>query len=247
DVTEEDLCTCFWTMLMVNVVLFSVAFAGAPLFAAFFKEPRLIWVLRLTSVGFLISAFSSVQSTILAKRLQFGFQAIVDALATLIGSGLAIFFALVLELEYWSLVFSALIATFVASLIRIRYVRWRPRLRFSRASFRFQFRYGMNGLGESAVGYFHQNIDYLLVGRFLGAATLGLYEFAYRIPHLVYVRLARPVGGMVFPILSKVQTSDERLAAGYMKTATYIALIVFPMVGGLAILAGPAVAVLWGD
>jgi O-antigen/teichoic acid export membrane protein len=52
---------------------------------------------------------------------------------------------------------------------------------------------------------------------------------------------------VLFPSLSKAQTSNERLAAGYVKTAKYLAILLFPALGGLAAVAAPAVAVLWGE
>jgi len=152
-----------------------------------------------------------------------------------------------LRLDYWSLVLASLAGSLFGTFARVIIVRWRPKLRFKQESFRFQFRYGINGLGLSIVNYFHNNIDYLLVGRLLGASLLGLYEFAYRIPHLLEQRLGGPVGSVVFPTLARSQASDRRLIAGYTKAAKYIALIVFPLLAGLAALARPAVLTLWGE
>jgi O-antigen/teichoic acid export membrane protein len=64
---------------------------------------------------------------------------------------------------------------------------------------------------------------------------------------MAFNRVAIPVSNIMFPILSKVQTSNERLATGYIKTAKYIAIILFPALLGLAAVANPAVAVLWGQ
>ena len=247
DVTEDDLSTAFWTTLAVKVFLFGVALAAAPLFAWFFETPALTWVLRVTCIGFLFAGLASVSGTLLTKRLQFGRLVIIEGAGALVSSGLAVTFAVVYGLGYWSLVLAMVIGNGAMSLARIVVAGWRPGLRFSRESFRFQFRYGINGLAFNIINYFHQNLDYLLVGRLLGPSLLGLYEFAYRIPHLVLDRVARPVGSVVFPTLSKVQSSDERLVAGYVKTARYIGLIVFPALAGLAALAHPTVAVLWGE
>ena len=125
--------------------------------------------------------------------------------------------------------------------------RWRPRFCFRRESFHYMLRYGIHGLGFSFVLYFQNNIDYLLISKFLGAYFLGLYEFAYRIPNMLFNRLALPISGVVFPALSKVQSSNERMASGFIKTAKYIAFIVAPMLGGLAVVARQMVLVLWGD
>jgi len=246
-VDQDDLCTAFWTNAGVQLFLFVATFAAAPLVASFFRTPELTWVVRAVSITFLFSAASSVSATLLRRRLQFGPMIIINGIGAVTASGLAIVFSVLFNLRYWSLVLASVTAEFVMASGRVLYARWRPTRRFSRASFRYLFRYGINGLGESITNYFHHNVDYWLVGRLLGAKVLGLYEFAYRIPHLLHIRVARPVGSVVFPTLSKVQANDDQLMAGCCKAAKYIAFLTFPALGGLAALARPTVRLLWGD
>ena len=247
DVNENDLCTCFWTMAGMRFVLFIATFAIAPLAATFFDTPKVTWVLRAVSFTFLFSILSSVSTTLLQKQLRFGNLVIINGLSALVESGIAVALALLTDLRYWALVFAMLISSLFMHLTIFIWVQWYPKFKFSKESFRYLFRFGINNLGFSIVNYFHQNIDYLLVGRLLGTTSLGFYEFAYRIPHLIQVRFARPVGSVIFPTLSKVQDSDERLIAGYVKAAKYIALGAFPALGGLAVLADLTVTVLWGE
>ncbi len=247
DVTQDDLSTAFWMSFGVQAVLCVVTFAIAPLAAWFFGAPEVTGVIRALSVTFLLTGVGAVSGTLLRKRLVFGAPKIIEGAAFTLQSGLAILFALVFDMDYWALVISMLIANFAQTCAIVLYARWLPRFRFNPASFRYLFRYGANGLGTSLVGYFHNNTDYLLVGKLLGPSMLGLYEFAYRIPHMAFNRFAMPMRRVTFPVLSTVQTEDQRLAAGYVKVAKYIAIILFPALGGLAAVAGPAVAVLWGE
>lgn len=247
DVNEDDLCTCYWTMASVRFVLFIATFAMAPLAAAFFNSPKVTWVLRAVSFTFLFSILSAVSTTLLQKQLRFGHLVIINGLGAVVESGIAVTLVLLTDFRYWALVIAMLIYSLFMHLTIFVWTKWYPKFKFSKESFRYLFRYGINNLGFAIVNYLHQNIDYLLVGRLLGAASLGLYEFAYRIPHLVLDKVARPVGDVVFPALSKVQDSNERLIAGYVKAVKYIALGAFPALGGLAVLANLAVTVLWGE
>ena len=247
DVSEDDLCTCFWTMVGVRFILFIATFAIAPLAADFFDTPKVTWVLRAVSFTFLFSILSSVSTTLLQKQLKFGHLVIIAGLSAIVESGIAVSLVLLTDLRYWALVYAMLISAFFLHFTIFIWVKWRPRLKFSKESFRYLFRYGINNLGFSIVNYFHQNIDYLLVGRLLGTTSLGFYEFAYRIPHLIQVRFAQPVGSVIFPALSKIQDNNERLIAGYVKSVKYIALGAFPVLGGLAVLSDLTVTVLWGE
>lgn len=246
DVTDDDLCTCFWSLAALRFTLFVIAFSLAPLAAFFFKTPKVTWVLRAVSFTFLFSILSAVSSTILQKELKFGSLVLINVLSVVIESGIAIMLVLTTNLRYWALVYGMLASSLFMHMAIFFRVGWFPRFHFSKDSFRYLFHYGINTLGFSIVDYFHQNIDYLVVGKLLGSTSLGLYRFAYNIPHLIIDRLAQPVGSVVFPTLSNVQDDDKRLIGGYVKAAHYIALGAFPALGGLAVLAPQIVTVLWG-
>jgi len=124
---------------------------------------------------------------------------------------------------------------------------WLPNLVFNRKVFKYLFRFGFHTWAFSIANYLKQNIDYFIVGRFLGSYKLGLYEFAYRIPHLVVERISRPVGEVVFPALSAVQEDNEKIYNGYVKAVKFVILITFPMLFGLAAVADIVVPVLWGN
>ncbi|WP_457570421.1 lipopolysaccharide biosynthesis protein [Desulfovulcanus sp.] len=247
EVSEKDLNTCFWTMAGVRIVMFIIAEFCAPLAALFFKDPRVTDVIRVVGFNFLFSIPSVVSNTLLIKDLRFKAIVLVRGIGALLESSLAVYLVLTTDLRYWSLVFPMLVASFFAESAIFLIAKWRPGFEFDTNSFRYLFRYGINGLGFSITNYLHQNIDYLIVGRLLGTASMGLYEFAYKIPHLVFDRIARQIGGVVFPALSKVQENNERLIAGYVKAVQYIALGSFPILGGLAVLAEPTVTILWGE
>jgi O-antigen/teichoic acid export membrane protein len=246
EVTEDDLCTCFWTMAGARLLMFVVAFSGAPLAALFFHDPRVTDVLRVVSFTFLLAPLTDVANALLRKELKFGFLTCVQSVAALLESATAVVLAVSTDLGYWALVAGILVNTVATNLGMLLGARWWPRLRFSRESFRYQFRFGIHGLGFGVANYLNQNIDYLLVGRILGPTSLGMYEFAYRIPHLVLDRIARPVGTVAFPALAKLQ-DDERLIAAYVKVVTMTSLISFPVLVGLAAIADMAVRVLWGE
>jgi len=247
DITENDLNTCFWTMTGVRLCLFAIAIALAPLAAAIFNEPKLVWVVRAVSLSFLLVLIGSVSMMLLSKEIRFGPLVVIRSIGVLIESGTAVALVLFTDLKYWALVLSMLIATLFIQISMFLVVRWYPKLKFSFESFRYLFRYGINGLGYSVTTYLHENIDYLLVAKILGTSTLGLYEFAYRIPHVIFERFAMPASGVVLPALSKLQTDDSLLISGFLKSTKYIAYIVFPLMGGLAVLAEPTVLVLWGS
>lgn len=246
-VTEEDLCTCFWMTASVRVLLFCSAFLLAPLGSWFFHDPRVVNVVRIISFTFLFSIFSGVSGTLLQKNLNFKALNIIQGGLAVLESGIAVFLALTTDLGFWVLVIGMLCQSISYHFAIFFVARWWPRFIFSRKSFKYLFHFGANGLGFNITNYLKQNLDYLIVGRILGTASLGLYEFAYRIPHIIQDRISRPVGSVIFPALAKIRNNDERLAYGYIQTVKYVSLISFPFLFGLAAVADVGVPVMWGN
>lgn len=58
--------------------------------------------------------------------------------------------------------------------------------------------------------------------------------------------MSRLISRVLFPKLSELQDNDEKLAAAFLRTLSGIALITFPAMAGLALLAGPLVEVFLG-
>lgn len=246
DVSEKDLSTAFWVMVISRFVLFVIAFSSANLVAFVFSEPRLISIFQAISFTFLFSIVGYVPMWLLQKRMDFAPLVIIRLLGILIESCLAVFIVLTTSLRVEALVVSFLVSTLFSQVTTWLWSKWLPRFIFDKVSFRYLFNFGIHGLGTSLIAYFHENLDYILIGRLFGASSLGLYEFAYRIPHLIFVRIAIPVSSVIFPALALIKDENSKLIAGYLKASKYIGLIVFPVLGGLAVLAPLIIDVLWG-
>jgi len=247
NVSDIDLCTCFWSMAAVRFFMFCGCFFGAPLAGAFFDNHLLVDVIRVISFTFLISILEVVSAALLTKELKFKTINMIQGITVLIESVFAVLLASFTDLGYWSLVYAMLINSTITSVSLFVLAGWRPKFKFSKESFKYLFNFGANSLGFSFMNYLSNNLDYLLVGKTLGARALGLYEFAYRIPHIIQLRLVQPIGSTLFPTLSKVQDDNEKLLNGYLKTVQFLCLIAFPMLGGLATLADNLVLLLWGE
>lgn len=247
DLSDEDLSTAFWIFALLRIGMFLIAFGGAPVFASFFHEPRVADIIRVISLSFLIQIIGVVGNALLNKRLQFKRLFYVNLSMALLESLIALLLVTIWIKNYWGLVIAYISTSICRNLLIFLLAAWVPKFTFSQESFKYLFRYGINTLGHSITVYFKENIDYLLVGKILGATTLGFYEFAYRIPSLFQTRIALPMGQVMFATLAKVSVSEKRLQSGYVKGLKFISLITLPALGGLAVTSELAVSVLWGN
>jgi len=113
-------------------------------------------------------------------------------------------------------------------------VDWRPALRFDRQVTKELIGYGVHIIIVGFAGALHYNVDYIIVGRVLGAAALGFYTMAYRIPELAIRSLNGVVSNVLFPLLSRTQSDLDALRTFYFGYIRYTSLFTFSIGVGLA-------------
>jgi len=86
DLDEADLETVFWLSLAMAAGIYGVTWAAAPMVAAFFAQPALIVVLRVSMLTFLISSVRVVSWSLLTKQVAFKRRSIAEMIGTLSGS-----------------------------------------------------------------------------------------------------------------------------------------------------------------
>jgi PST family polysaccharide transporter len=90
------------------------------------------------------------------------------------------------------------------------------------------------------------NLDYVIVGRLLGDAALGIYTLAYRVPELLVQSVWRVLANAIFPFFSKIQDDAAALAAGFLATIRYTQIVIVPLCVGMFLTADLIVAILFG-
>jgi O-antigen/teichoic acid export membrane protein len=83
-------------------------------------------------------------------------------------------------------------------------------------------------------GAFRNNVDYLLVGRILGAASLGYYTMSYRIPELLIRSLNYVIGNVSLPALAMTKSDTAKMRKFYFGYVRFLSMFVFPVGVGLA-------------
>jgi O-antigen/teichoic acid export membrane protein len=133
-------------------------------------------------------------------------------------------------------VWGQIIGEVVGVALSWKLANWRPTWEFDRQVTREVLIFGGHIIIVEFVGALRSNVDYLIIGRVLGASALGLYTMAYRFPELAIRSMNHVVGRVSFPLLSIVQSDKESLRNFYFGYIRYIALFTFPVGFGLALI-----------
>jgi len=146
----------------------------------------------------------------------------------------------------WSLVSQMMTFTLANTVLVWMISSWRPKFVFSLNAIKDIFHFSINITGFRIVNYFGRNVDYLLIGKFLGAQALGYYTLAYKLMLVPLQNFTWIVNRVVFPAYSKIQDDQVRVRKAYMKVIRAISLITAPVMLGLMALAPEFVVVVFG-
>ncbi|MGB9751119.1 MAG: lipopolysaccharide biosynthesis protein [Roseiflexus castenholzii] len=246
DRLEEAQNAAFVVSIGSSVFLYAGAWIAAPSIAVFFNEPQVTPLLRVLSLGLLLVGIGTVPMAMLQRDLRFKAYLLPGIVRNIIKAVVAISMAWQ-GFGVWSLVVSELVNKVLEVIIPWLIVRWRPTRAFDPQVMREMLGYGVHIMGVSLVGSFMVNVDYLLVGRLLGAAALGYYTMAFRIPELVIRSVSQIVSTVAFPVLAHTQSDPAKTHDMYFAYLRYMALVTFPAGVGLALLSPALVQVFFAE
>jgi len=100
----------------------------------------------------------------------------------------------------------------------------------------------LNGL----VVYIAYNFEKILLGRYWGAAAIGIYGRAYQLSSIPTENLNTSVGSVAFSALSRLQDQPHRLKRYFLKGYSLVLALTLPITIACALFANDAIAVFLG-
>ena len=246
DLNEETILTAFWFTVGLGAVLGIVVAVLAPLMALAFEAPAVTGVLWVLAATFPLLGSTTVNKALLERDSRFPLLARVEAVSSVSGLAAGVS-AAYLGAGPYSLALNLLAYALVSSTQLWLASPLRPRWLWSRHEFRAIRRFSDFLVAFNIVNYLAGNVDRMIIGRFLGAESLGMYSLAYRIMLFPLSNLTFVASRALYPVMSRQQAVPEEMAALYLRTLAVIAFVTAPMMAGVTVLREPFIEVLLGS
>lgn len=245
ELNDEHPNSAFWVNMGVGVLLFALFSLASPWIADFYSEPQLESIVPVLALPFLFEPLGMVQRSMLHRSMNFRSLAVVE-LATAASSGAIGIVLAVNGYGVWSLVVSAVLSRAINIGISWWYIKWLPRWGFSQIALRELFGFSGNFTLYGVIDYLGKSLDRLLIGRFMGAHDVGIYNRAYAIMMAPFTQIVWVVASVLFPALSSIQEDKERVGRIFLRSISLVTFISMPALLGLIVVADPFVRVLFG-
>ena len=239
DITHDQVSTLFWINVALSVAVMLVVAALAPAIAAFYSEPRLLWVSLALAGTVLFGGFTVQHQALLRRQMRFKALAVVEVVSMTGGIAVAIAMAL-MEFGYWSLVGMVAGTAVVNAVLVWVLCDWRPGRPKRGCGVGQMVKFGGGLTGFNFLNYFTRNSDNVIVGFALGSGPLGVYSKAYNLLMLPIRQINAPVGSVMLPALSRLQDDPVRYRRAYLQALSAIAMVGMPLVVCVFVLADEA-------
>jgi PST family polysaccharide transporter len=243
---KRTTATTFWLAQFIGIALFGLSWVLAPIIAAYFRDDRVVMVVRALALTFPLNALGDIHSSLSQKQLAFDRIFIPEFLLAMVKGGISIVLAL-LGFGAWSLIWGQILGSLAWSIAFWIVEAWRPSFSFDFHIARLVLDYGVKFISVNFISMIVLNVDYLLVGRYLGAEALGVYTLAFRLPDLLIKQFASILSRVLFPLYTLMRDVPGSLAQGFFRTTRYVSLVTVPLGLGLALIVRPLVMVVFSD
>ncbi len=227
-----------------GLIAFGFSVAAAPLIAQFFHAPALHKLVIVTSLSFILTSFEAIPLGLLQRDMDYRRLSMAESLQAVITAVVSVACAYA-GWAYWSLIAGNLAGRF-GNVALIWY--WRgvpfaiPRWRQVAAPLRF----GMEIAGQRIAGSICALSDGIVIGRMLGPAPLGTYRIAMNLASTPSDKIGALIMRVTGPLFARVQTDPDAMRRYFLIFSETLAMALFPLVFGLAVVAPEAVQLLLG-
>ena len=229
--------------VLIAVALAAGVAALSPAVAAFYRQEALWLVLPVLSVRFLIDAFATVPRALLARNLQFKQLALIEATESTVMAvtGLVVAF---LTHSYWALIAANLVSGLAFAVLANVYAPMAPRWPGRLSELRPLLTFGRDLVLSRLAWFTYSNADFVVVGRLLGEAALGVYTLTWSIASAPAEKFAGLVLSVAPAILSDAKREAGEVRRLFLMMVQGVALVIFPLAVGLAMVAELVVGLL---
>lgn len=250
EVTHGQVSNLFWVNLAVGIAIALIVVVTSPLFGIIYNDPRLTPVAAALSIPAIFSGLTIQHQALARRHMKFWLVQSAQLGGTILGVATAIMMAFY-GVEYWALVWQRIVTSVFTCMILWIAVPWLPGLPRRGTGVRNMLNFGGNIAGSRFLKIIPKQLDNILIGSFIGAASLGFYSKAKRLFMMPLQQVNYPANSVTFPALSRLQNDPENFRKYFYQGIKLLVSMSMPIIVCLAIVADDLVPFFlgkgWGE
>ena len=221
--------TAYWLQWIVCISFCLLQCIASFFVAWFYNDRQLILLLSTVATVYLLIPLCSIHLALIERENRLKVIAVCNVAQSIISNTVIVTLCF-LGVGIWSIVWSIIIAQFAWIFIAWKNHTWRFPTYFQLKGWQKIINYSKNIVGIELLNKLRLNLDYLIVGRFLGMEQLGFYFFAFNAGSGITMNIVNTFMTALFPYLCAARVSIQKLKQDYFHSLKTLALIVIPVV-----------------
>lgn len=243
DISSQDYNAVFWTNTLLSVCFYLILFACAPLIARFYGIDELTPLARYTFLGFLIASLNIAPRAHLMRNMMVR-ETTIMSITSLVVSGLVGIAMAAMGFSYWGIATQTIVFNLCVTIMSYRLSGWRPSLSIDFTPVRNMFGFSSRLIITNIVNIVNNNIFSVLLGKLYTPNEVGDYTQANKWNNMGWSFVSNMLGGIAQPVFSKTIDDKERQKHIFRKLLRFTALVCFPTMFGLALVAQEFIVIL---
>ncbi|MDG2112624.1 MAG: lipopolysaccharide biosynthesis protein [Actinomycetota bacterium] len=203
-------------------------------------------LLRVLAISVLVKSIGVVHMGLMRRNLRFRQAAMAMSAGTVTYLVVAVT-AAALDVGPMSIALGSTCASAMATSLNWIWGRYRPSLKFDWAAIKPIVGFSMGLTATNIFNFLTQNLDRSLVAHMLGTESLGLYQLGVRTLRTPIITLTATVNQVLMPTLARLQDDLPEQRRRFLQATAGTALLAYPLMSGLAVVAVPLIDVALPD
>ena len=230
DANVEELSNSgYWLNWVIFVSLFIIQILVAFPVAWFYRDNQLILPICVGGIPYLIWPWVAVKNALIQRENRLK----ITAIHNTVQNSLSYILSAVLASQHfglWSILLPGVLVAPIGAVIYNINHDWQPTSGFTTHRWGEIIGFGKNILGGQFLTAVRNNLDYLIVGRFLGIEQLGIYFFGFNAGLGISLSVISALGTATFPYFCEARSEFAKLKQRYQNSLKTIAFVIVPLV-----------------
>lgn len=246
DATHRDYNAVFWFNLIVSFSVYGILWLASPLIADFYREPVLTPLARYLFLGFVITAFGTVQRAYTYGHLMVKQSSIITISALVISNVVGIVMALN-DFAFWGLATQTILYTLICQMGYWHISPFRPTFKIDLQPAFNMFGFSSKLLATNLFTQLNSQVFSILFGRFYSDQVTGYYSNARKWNDMASNTINGMMSGVSQPVLAGVVDEDARYRQVFRKMLRFVSFVSFPCMFGLALISKDFILITVGE
>ncbi|MDF2943023.1 MAG: polysaccharide biosynthesis protein [Herbinix sp.] len=222
--TKDDIDNIYTYTVYIALCIGIIFCAFSFPISVLYNNPIYIKLGPLLAIAVLFNVLNMIPNSLLMRDKNF-IAVAVRTVIVYVSVGILTIILAILGYNYYALVIQAVLTAVLTFFWNYATTRPKFKKKPSIQSIRIIWSYSMYKFAENTISYLSNNLDNMLVGRYLGEAQLGYYNTAYNLTNYPISNLSGVITPILHPILADHQDDKAYLFEKYLYIHNVLGLL----------------------